>query len=186
MILRNIFLSLAILTSPFLQSCTVGYYKIRDEIVSNKTPNFKECDIKYSVSLGDGYKSYQKETLEEIRKNHIILSKEVFDEYGCNSKLVENKSDSNFLIEIQKPPFLGASGLDYLNVFLFGLIPTTETREYQIYNFYNLKSNAKHTYHIDYKNYNHLIFLPFFWTAIFTVDEGKVFKKSLRNFIENS
>jgi hypothetical protein len=39
---------------------------------------------------------------------------------------------------------------------------------------------------VDTKSYNHLILFPVFWINFFTLDERRVYKDALTNFLEHS
>ena len=98
---RNLIITLFI--SLLIQSCGIGYYKVRNELRGNtkQTINNK-CVVKYSLILS-GYNGYRKIILDQIQSDHTLFTKEVFNEYGCDAQYVENELDANFIKHLGAP-----------------------------------------------------------------------------------
>jgi len=147
----------------------------------------------------DGYfgkVNLDKEGRYEIWANMIMLNclqsyyestKEIFNKIGCSANYVENEKAANFKIKVVRYKHLSALPQEWLTGLSFGLIPSWGTREneYQ-YTFENVNKNKANTYYVDKHSFNHIILFPIFWVSFFTIDEDKVYKEALTNFIEGS
>ena len=105
----------------------------------------------------------------------------------CNATYVEKDDDATLEIHIKHLSQLSALPQEWLTGLSFGLIPSWGTRESEYtYSFKEKSTGKSHTYMVDSKSYNHLILFPVFWVSFFTLNEKRVYKNALTNFLEHS
>ncbi len=73
---------------------------------------------------------------------------------------------------------------EYCTGLTFGLIPSWGTRPNEFcYTFELVGEKAAHCYYIDGKSYNHVILFPLFLINLITLDESRVYRKALHNYL---
>jgi hypothetical protein len=178
-----------------LQSCTIAYLDVRNNLnPSIPAERSKSCNVKYSISVSgivDSYSSFgaldYDNELRKFKNNYNESTKEIFSKLGCIANVVDKEGDANFKIKVVR--FFDKSTLaqDYLTGLSFGLIPSWGTKEAQYrYTFEDVTKNKIHTYSVDEHDFSHIILFPVFWISFITMDEYKVYKEALTNFIEGS
>ncbi|MCG3115666.1 MAG: hypothetical protein LLH30_08320 [Candidatus Manganitrophus sp. SA1] len=184
---------IAIIFSLLLQGCSIAYYQIRNELSSPPSAEKKEkpCNISYFISVQADPKPaynkqrYDEERLEKEKNAYIQATQRTLTKEGCIANSVEVKEEAQLRINILISPILEALPQEFITGLSFGIIPTRGTRpsEY-VFTLEDVTNKREHSYIIDNQSYNHLFFLPVFWVNLFTLDEIKVYKKALSNFIE--
>lgn len=104
-------------------SCGIGYLKTYGLTnTQDKTNINTSCNFTFNISFSYlGYlKESRKKSYENEDKQNIDAA---LKEIGCIVKY-DSKNNSDIIINIENQPFLGASGVDYLSAFSFGIIPT--------------------------------------------------------------
>lgn len=184
-----------ILTIFTLQACTIAHYEIRNELPESKnTSHVKPCKINFFLSIDGKIRKkiapdieYDREELQELVAKYKSFTSNILNENGCQAEYVESQTESNFSINVLRSPLHSALPQEILTGLTFGAIPSWGTRENELtYKFKNKITEQEHTYYIDTKSYNHILLFPIFWVTFITLDEQKVFKQSLKNFLENS
>ena len=155
----------ALIAALLLQACTVANYQVRNK-VSNVSPHklSDPCDIKYSISLSSsshfrtntqGVRHFAAEGNEErdFKNKYIEATKEALNKNGCSATYVENESNADIKVRVDRSVDLGDRGDALAGGLTFGLLPIFGTREGQFtYTFENTKSKTTHSYIVD-ENY---------------------------------
>jgi hypothetical protein len=184
---------LMILGAFLLQSCTVAYYDLRNELKGPEKPKLS-CFVKYSVDLVSGgytntfgFKETKKEWMEKEKQRFVADTRDVLSAKGCEAAYVQDENSATLQIQVKHLAYVSALPQEWLTGLSFGLIPSWGTRpsEYT-YVFDDKSSGWSHTYTVDNKSYNHLILFPVFWISFFTLDENRVYKNALNNFLGHS
>lgn len=177
-----------------LESCTVAYYKVRNELEPNiSKADGMACARKFSVSVLavprqlTRVPQYHLERFRKERLEFIHTAEETLSKNGCSVIFVEEEDEANFKIRVTISPLWSALPQEWLTGLSFGLLPSWGTRPSEFtFEFEDTETKAKHAYIVDQKSYNHLILFPFFWITFLTLDQTDVFEESLTNFIESS
>src|SRR5256885_3429976 len=176
-----------------LQSCTIAYYDLRNELEGDAKPK-SSCAFKYSVILTSGrytntfgVRETEKERLQKEKERYVADTRDVLIAKRCDVLYVERDEDATLQVRVEHLAYISALPQEWLTGLSFGLIPSwgTRTSEYN-YSFNNKSSGKSHSYTVDTKSYNHLILFPVFWINVFTLDESRVYKDALNNFLERS
>jgi len=176
-----------------LQGCTIGYYDLHGELqtaLTSKAP----CDIKYFIALESssytntfGEKEAAQKHLAEEKAHYVTATQDLLTKRACKAALAETENEATLGVSVQHQAFLSALPQEWLTGLSFGLIPSWGTRRSTyIYTFKDKPTGRSHSYSVDSKSFNHLILFPVFWISFFTMDESRVYKEALANFIEHS
>lgn len=184
---------LIVLSTFSLQSCTITYYDLRNELEGAGKPK-SSCEIKYSVSLASGrytntfgLHETEKERAQKEKERYVADTRDVLTTKGCNVAYVEHDEEATLQIRVEHVAYVSALPQEWLTGLSFGLIPSWGTRKSEYtYAFDDKSSGKSHSYTVDSKSYNHLVLFPVFWITFFTLDESRVFKDALNNFLEHS
>src|SRR6266513_2298832 len=176
-----------------LQSCTIAYYNLRNELEGDAKPK-SSCTFKYSVILTSGrytntfgLRETEKERLQREKERYVADTRDVLVAKGCDVAYVERDEDATLQVHVEHLAYISALPQEWLTGLSFGLIPSWGTRKSENkYSFNNKSSSKSHSYTVDTKSYNHLILFPVFWISFFTLDESRVYKDALNNFLEHS
>jgi tetratricopeptide (TPR) repeat protein len=177
-----------------LQSCTIAHFSV-ENMLNNPLPEHKQSSkVSYYVSV-DGqmlqrtrtHPKYDPQRLEEMRTRYCKSTQEAFDREGLIATCTTNKENASFIVDIKATPFRSALPQEYLTGLSFGLIPSWGTRydEYR-YTFEEIGVKKAHSYYINTKSYNHLFLFPIFWIDFITMDESRVFRKTLHNYLTHA
>jgi hypothetical protein len=188
---RKTFLNvICIFVSIFtLQSCTLEYYQIRNELNNNLSSEPKYlCDVLFSVDVQTEIPWRTKENLRKAENEYIQATKKVFNKKGCIANYTENESSLNYKISIyiREQPF-PISPQVWLTLLSLGLIPSWGTSpEVFSYTFENTQNKKENKYIIDLVYFNHLILVPIFFLSEgnrFHKIEKHIYMQTLRDFI---
>ena len=176
-----------------LQGCTIAYFDLRNELDSSSTSR-ATCDVKYSINFASGsytntfgLREAEKERLQVERDKYIADTRDVLSSKGRKATYVEKEDDATLEIHIKHLAQISALPQEWLTGLSLGLIPSWGTRKSEYtYSFKEKPTGKSHTYMVDTKSYNHLILFPVFWISFFTLDENRVYKNALTNFLEHS
>lgn len=188
--MKPLLLLFLLVVSLLLQSCTVAYFSIDNELTKPSLQYKQEHKVAYYVSVTGQpvYKTmtreYSPQKLQNMCAWYGELTQKVFDREGLVASCTTNKEEASFLIAVKATPFRSALPQEYLTGLSFGLIPSWGTRydEYS-YTFEKTGEKKAHSYYVNAKSYNHLILFPIFWVDFFTCDESRVYEKALRNYL---
>lgn len=185
----------ALIISLLLQSCTIMYLDVRNNLTPGTAAERNEsCNVNYSLSLSSvshtntyGVRDTDKDELQKLRNQYTESTKEIFSKKGCTTNYVENEKDANFKIRVVRYRHLSALPQEYLAGLTLFIIPAWGTKEgeYQ-YTFENVSTKKSHTYYVDQHQITQMFLFPVFWISFITMDEDKVYKEALTNFIEGS
>lgn len=183
-----------IFSTLFLQSCTIGNYEIRNKLHLVESPEDNEqCDFKFYILLSSahmtntlGIREHNEDVLLASKEKYIESTKIIFNKYGCKANNVETEQDANFKIRVVRFKNISALPQEWLTGLSFGLIPSWGTREKVFeYSFNEVSKNRLHDYYIDEHTYNHILLFPIFWINFISIDEHRIYKETLANFIES-
>ena len=184
--------ALLILGALLLQSCSIAYYDLRNEIKGPEKPK-SSCIVKYSINITGGLNSNMfgfikipKNRLGKMEQKFVAITHDVLASKGCEDIYVPDKNDATLEIQIREaavsPPPQG-----WITYNTFGVVPSwSTTPSVYIYVFDDKPSGRSHTYTVDMTLINHLIFLPVFWISFFTADESRLYQNALNNFLDHS
>jgi hypothetical protein len=176
-----------------LQSCTIAYYDLRNKL-ENPGSAKPACDVRYSISLASasytntfGRRETDKRRMQQARDTYVADTGDVLRQKGCRTAYVENNEEATLEIRIERLAHISALPQEWLTGVSAGLIPSWGTRKSEYaYSFKDKASGSAYSYAVDTKSYNHLILFPVFWINFFTLDERRVYKDALTNFLEHS
>ena len=178
-----------------IQSCTIGNYDIRNKIDQVASPKYNnQCIIKFSIYLSSahmtntlGIREHNESVLLSSKEEYIKSTQETFNKYGCKANYVEAEQDANFTIKVVRFRNISALPQEYLTGLSLGMVPSWGTREKVLeYSFIEASRNRSHDFYIDEHTYNHIILFPIFWINFLTMDENRIYKEALANFIESA
>lgn len=185
----------AVIIASLLQSCTVMYLNVRNKLdVKEPIQKVDSCNIAYSLSLTSvtrtnsyGVKNDTKEAIQKMQNQYNESTKQIFDKKGCQARLAEKEEEANFKIKVARDILLSALPQEYLAGLTLFIIPAWGTKENQYqYTFENITTKETHTYFIDHHALTQAFLFPVFWISFFMMDEDRMYKESLLNFIEAS
>ncbi len=184
---------LIILSALVLQGCTIAYYDLKNEL--DRAPTSKAiCDVKYSINVTTnhyanflGFREDKEVRLQAERDKYVADTRDVLNNKGCKATNVEKEDEATLEVRIVRVVDYHARPQQWLTGLSLGLIPSWATMKSEYTYFFKEKSTGKsHTYTVDLKTYNHLILFPVYWINLFTLDENRVYKNALTNFLEHS
>lgn len=181
------------MTTLSLQSCSVSYYKHRNELLATTDylPS-SDCTISYSLAIRSSLTTNTYGTIEnrkrinKMKSDYLPSIERVFQHYGCNAESESDQTKSNFHILIEESPKVSALPQEWLTGLSFGLIPSWGKRPAELtFEFTDKQKEISKKYIIDTISISHISLFPIFWLTFFTLDNNKTFEKSLSEFIEH-
>lgn len=191
--MNRIIQKLAVIGTLFmLYGCTVANYQLRNELLESREQS--TCDITFTLELESsaytntfGANPHEVEALNALKSSYIDSTKEAMRDLGCNSIYTDDAASANFTIKVKRQIQLSALPQEWLTGLSLGLIPSWGTRYDQfIYTFENKESKKSFSYEVDQNSYNHLVLFPVFWVTFFTLDEQKIYKSAITNFVKSA
>lgn len=185
----------SVVAGLMLQSCTLAHYEIRNELSGSNSQAVRRepCNIQFSLSVKWVTRQFtqvhkpNEEWAGEAKPQYILFTRDVFKKSGCEANYTEKIEEASFNAHVLISPLRSALPQEWLTGLSFGIIPNWGTREEEfIYTFEDTKIGKKHSYLVDQKSFSHLMVFPIFWVTFITLDEEKIYKDALTNFIENS
>jgi len=180
---------LLILFGPLLQSCTVFWVDLKNELSPSGAAPPNDCSVQYSVTIVPGSGMSRLEVLETTRR-FVDITRDVISSRGCTATYTEDDAGASLRVVAQYTPehFDEHQMIALLTLFL---IPSWATHEnWWVYRFTDRTTSFKHAYEVDLKMFSHWIALPVFWVSFFTRDDFGPYKRfgsyrrALTNFVE--
>ena len=184
----------SLVTLVMLQSCSISYLELRNELDSANNSNADYCEVSFSLSYNSadytntyGVVERREKYLSDVEKYRVSKTLEFLRNMGCDSVYVDKNKGATLNIAILEQRQFSALPQEWLTGLSLGLIPSWGTREAQyIYDFKNTVTGKSKTYYVDEKSFAHILLLPVFWITFFTLDEGEKYEDALKDFIGNS
>jgi hypothetical protein len=169
-----------------LSSCTISHLQIRNKLSKSPQQYSSPCNIKYSVDVTSSHET-KGNRLQKLSDKYVQVTGEVLSKRGCTAIYVQTRGEADFRVRVNRSISYGALPQEWLTGLSFGIIPSWGKRTSQLtYSFEDTRTKKKHDYHIDQKSFNHLVVLPVVWVNFITLNQSRVYRRALVNFLEGS
>lgn len=187
---RDVCLAAALLSALSLQACTLARYQIRDPLPTTPQPAPSACEVRYSLTLYEVYRTNTAgalvivdKRLEDDRAKYVRATNEALHEAGCAGTLeISASQEVDLQVAIHAQPNISAAPQEWLTGLSGGLIPSWATAPSQ-YQFHFTDARGSHSYAIDEKRVSHLVLAPVCWITFRTADPYRIYKAAVRNFL---
>jgi hypothetical protein len=187
---RRGYFAAVLLSALSIQACTLARLQIRDPLPTTPQPAPSACEVRYSLSLYEVYRTNTAGThvivdkrLEDDRAKYVRATNEALHEAGCAGTLeISPSQEVDLQVAIHAQPNLSAAPQEWLTGLSGGLIPSWATVESQ-YQFRFTDTRGSHSYAIDEKRLSHLVLAPVCWMTFKTADPYRIYKAAVRNFL---